>query len=234
LGKKDELLKNLKDNELLQLARSVSKEPFDENASREDLLKKVKSFLSIEEIKQEVSQNQSPPPNRVRNRRSKWVGRTYTAGDVKDGCTSRKIDVGVAIGVIVLVLVCGLFLNYATSNTSLIVQLEYKGNPFNGTINVNPYYGHTLSNPVSGTANAVADGIQGPIIASGGNGSIFRFDLHDGFYVVSAFYTNSTGYTFQTGCWIVDLASGNIFFTYHMTIELSNDTARSNDPIWET
>jgi hypothetical protein len=96
--------------------------------------------------------------------------------------------------------------NIAGSYTTLTVELNYKGNPYNGIVDVVG---------VSG---------QGQGTHYSKNGSSVVFNLSDGVYDVSASYTNSSG-TFYTGYWVLDLTHGNILFGHYMTIELSNKTA---------
>jgi hypothetical protein len=74
LSQKDELLKNLRNDELLQLAEPLSKKPIDRKMSRKDLLKKVKSSLSTEEIKLKVNQIRSPEPKKQRTRNKLFTG----------------------------------------------------------------------------------------------------------------------------------------------------------------
>ncbi len=59
MSPKDELLKDLDRIELLRLVKSVSKTPVDEKTSKRDLIKIVKSSLSIEETKQKVEEIES-------------------------------------------------------------------------------------------------------------------------------------------------------------------------------
>jgi hypothetical protein len=103
------------------------------------------------------------------------------------------------------IIVAGIFFFWgvATTNTSLTVDLQYKGVPYSGTVRV-------------------IGASQGTSYSR--NGSSVQFSLPDGVYDVSAFYTNSSG-TFYTGYWVRDMTHGTVFIGYHMTIELSNNTA---------
>jgi hypothetical protein len=59
LSKKEEALSKLNDEELLDLARSVSENSVGSDASRKNLIKMVKGSLSVEEIKQKVNEKKS-------------------------------------------------------------------------------------------------------------------------------------------------------------------------------
>lgn len=130
---------------------------------------------------------------------------TYTSrgGRRKGSSALRDIMIIVVASLIVSVIP----VSYVISNTTLIVELDFKGIP------------------VSGTVNVVAVSGQGQGMSYVKNGSSVEFFLHDGIYHVFASYTNSTGYTFSTGYWTIDLTYGNILITHHMTIELFNNTA---------
>jgi hypothetical protein len=60
VGQKEELLSRLDDRDLLELARSVSKEQIDSRTGRNNLIKMVKASLSIEEIKQKINGTGGP------------------------------------------------------------------------------------------------------------------------------------------------------------------------------
>jgi hypothetical protein len=60
VSQKEKALNKLNDRNLLELARSVSKNYVDSGTSRNNLVKIVKASLSIEEIKQKINQTKSP------------------------------------------------------------------------------------------------------------------------------------------------------------------------------
>jgi hypothetical protein len=60
VGQKEEYLSRLDDSELLELAKSVSKDQIHSRMSRDNLIKIVKASLSLEEIKQKVNGNGNP------------------------------------------------------------------------------------------------------------------------------------------------------------------------------
>jgi hypothetical protein len=60
MGQKEEFLRRLDDSELLELAKSVSKDQIDSRKSRNNLIKIVKASLSLEEIKQKVDGTVNP------------------------------------------------------------------------------------------------------------------------------------------------------------------------------
>jgi hypothetical protein len=115
--------------------------------------------------------------------------------------------VSVVLIIFIIVLGAGIFIYLVVANTTLVVNLEYKGKPYSGSVDVEPH---------GPGENPAAFSIK--------NGSSVQFLLRDGTYIVSALYTNSTG-TYYAGGWEVDLTGGNILISYHMTIELSNSTA---------
>jgi hypothetical protein len=60
LSQKEKFLSRLDDTELLELAKSVSKDQIDSRIGRSDLIKIVKAYLSLEEIKQKVNGTGNP------------------------------------------------------------------------------------------------------------------------------------------------------------------------------
>jgi hypothetical protein len=104
-------------------------------------------------------------------------------------------------------LIIGLYITPALGNTYLIVNLDYKGNPVSGRV----------------TVAAMTGQAQG--FSYSGNGSSVKFYLHDGFYDVSASYTNSTGSLINTRYWVIDLTNANAFSWHYMTIYLDSDNA---------
>lgn len=58
VGQKEEVISRLDDKRLLDLARSIPKNQIDSGTSRTGLIKIIKSYLSMEEIKQKVSETE--------------------------------------------------------------------------------------------------------------------------------------------------------------------------------
>jgi hypothetical protein len=104
-----------------------------------------------------------------------------SSGGVRQVSGSSRV-VSVVLIVFILVLGVDVFVYLVVANTTLEVNLEYKGKPYSGSVDVAP----------SGPGQSPDYSIK--------NGSSVQFLLRDGTYVVSAIYTNSTG-TYYGGEW---------------------------------
>ncbi len=74
VSQKEEALSRLNDRELLDLARSVSQNYVVKDTSRKNLIKIVKESLSVEEIKQKVSERKSPLKTKTKRDRAFNIG----------------------------------------------------------------------------------------------------------------------------------------------------------------
>ncbi|WXG46216.1 MAG: hypothetical protein WED05_06055 [Candidatus Atabeyarchaeum deiterrae] len=85
MGRKEQFLRKLEDDELLELAKIASQTPVTDRTSRKDLLKIVKSSFSIDEMKGKTWQAREAIWNRRRQRKSIELTLTKTE-------TSSKVD----------------------------------------------------------------------------------------------------------------------------------------------